>query len=152
VPTSQCLLFPLQGRPYHHCRSLIHEISDFASCRLYADGIFFSFSDATSFSFTIDPDSAIWLRLLSPRIEVRKLEADLNIAGTTEKIPTVAEMRKQLRQFANQVDHAAGQGLGKAFTRARERPISLALVALGVGLLGGYLLKTASSAWFGTTR
>ena len=116
------------------------------------NGVVFSFSDAISSSFTIDPDSAIWLRLLSPRIEVRKLEADLNIAGTTEKIPTVAEMRKQLRQLANQVDHAAGQGLGKAFTQARERPISLAVVALGVGLLGGYLLKTASSAWFGTTR
>jgi hypothetical protein len=118
----------------------------------YADRCCFRLFRRDLSSFTIDPDSAIWLRLLSPRIEVRKLEADLNIAGTTEKIPTVAEMRKQLRQFANQVDHAAGQGLGKAFTRARERPISLALVALGVGLLGGYLLKTASSAWFGTTR
>jgi hypothetical protein len=148
-------VIPFTRASYHHCRSLIHENSDVASCRpymRYADRCCFPLFRRDLSSFTIDPDSAIWLRLLSPRIRAYKLEADLNIAGTTEKIPTVAEMRKQLRQLADQVDHAAGQGLGKAFTQARERPISLALVALGVGLLGGYLLKAASSAWFGTTR
>jgi hypothetical protein len=71
----------------------------------------------------------------------------LNIAGATEKIPSVAEMRKQLRQLADQIDHVAGQSVGTVLAQARERPISLALVALGIGLLGGYLLKAASSAY-----
>jgi ElaB/YqjD/DUF883 family membrane-anchored ribosome-binding protein len=57
------------------------------------------------------------------------------------QIPTLAELRKQVGAVRDQINELTGPSLGKVAAQVRDRPFSLALAALGIGLIGGYLLK-----------
>lgn len=43
--------------------------------------------------------------------------------------------------LSDQINDLAGPGLGRVTAQVRDPPLSVVLVALGIGLIGGYLLK-----------
>ena len=55
--------------------------------------------------------------------------------------PTIEDLRKQLRELSDQINHLSGFGLDKATDQIRARPLEAVLIVLGVGLIGGYLMK-----------
>jgi ElaB/YqjD/DUF883 family membrane-anchored ribosome-binding protein len=57
------------------------------------------------------------------------------------EVPTVDDLRKKLATLADQMNDLTGSGLGKVADQVRDRPLAVVLVALGIGLIGGYLLK-----------
>lgn len=65
----------------------------------------------------------------------------MTIADNTAEIPTADDLRKKLAALAGEIDALTRPGLGKAAAQLRDRPLAVALAALGIGLIGGYLLK-----------
>jgi ElaB/YqjD/DUF883 family membrane-anchored ribosome-binding protein len=65
----------------------------------------------------------------------------LSFADGTPEIPTLDELRKKLAVLSDQVRDLSGSGLDKTLAQMRGRPLSAVLVALGIGLIGGCLLK-----------
>lgn len=65
----------------------------------------------------------------------------MSIADSATEIPTTDDLRKKLSALAEQLNDLTGPGLGKAAAQLRDRPVAVALAALGIGLIGGYLLK-----------
>jgi len=65
----------------------------------------------------------------------------LSVADAAPEVPAVDDLRKKLTTLADQMSDLTGSGLGKVTAQLRDRPLSVVLVALGVGLIGGYLLK-----------
>ncbi len=65
----------------------------------------------------------------------------MNIADAAPDVPTMNDLRKKLETLGEEINGLTASGLGKVTTQLRDRPLSVVLVALGVGLLGGYLLK-----------
>jgi ElaB/YqjD/DUF883 family membrane-anchored ribosome-binding protein len=57
------------------------------------------------------------------------------------EVPTVDDLRKKLAMRSEQVNDLTGLGLGKAITQVRDRPLSAVLIALVIGLIGGYLVR-----------
>ena len=62
-------------------------------------------------------------------------------ADTAPEVPTVDDVRKKLAMLGDEISDLTGSGLDKVAAQLRDRPLSVVLVALGVGLIGGYLLK-----------
>lgn len=63
--------------------------------------------------------------------------------GTDEmaELPTAGDLRRQLTRLADEITNLSAPGLGKVTAKIRDQPVALALVALGIGVIGGYLLK-----------
>jgi hypothetical protein len=65
----------------------------------------------------------------------------LRIADTAPEVPTGDDIRKKLSALGDELNHLTGDGLGRVVGQVRDRPLSVILVALGIGLIVGYLLK-----------
>jgi ElaB/YqjD/DUF883 family membrane-anchored ribosome-binding protein len=65
----------------------------------------------------------------------------LSSADGNAEIPILDELRKKLAILSDQISDLSGSGLDKVTAQTRDRPVSVILVALGIGLIGGYLLK-----------
>ena len=57
------------------------------------------------------------------------------------EVPTVDDIRKKLALLSEQINDLTGPGLSKAITQVRDRPLSAVLIALVIGLIGGYLVR-----------
>jgi ElaB/YqjD/DUF883 family membrane-anchored ribosome-binding protein len=66
----------------------------------------------------------------------------LSIPDEAQAGQTLEDLRKQLAALNEQINDLAGSGLGKATAQIRGRPLEAVLIALGIGLIGGYLLKS----------
>ena len=56
------------------------------------------------------------------------------------EVPTVDDIRRNCA--AQRADHdLSSSGLSKAITQVRDRPLSAVLIALVIGLIGGYLVR-----------
>jgi ElaB/YqjD/DUF883 family membrane-anchored ribosome-binding protein len=65
----------------------------------------------------------------------------LSVAGVVREVPSIDDLRKQLTALSDQRSELSGSGLSKATAHIRDRPVAVVLAALGIGLIGGYLLK-----------
>jgi len=57
-------------------------------------------------------------------------------AQSVANVPTVDDLRKKLATLGDQINDLTGSGLGKVVAQVRDRPLSVVLVALGIGLIG----------------
>jgi ElaB/YqjD/DUF883 family membrane-anchored ribosome-binding protein len=69
----------------------------------------------------------------------------LSIANGAPEIPTLEDLRDKLAMLSDQISGLSGSALDKATAQARDRPLWAVLVALGIGLIVGYLLTIANS-------
>jgi hypothetical protein len=65
----------------------------------------------------------------------------LSTANAALEVPTVDDLRKELKTLGDEFNKLTATGLGKVVAQVRDRPLSVVLFALGIGLIGGYLLK-----------
>ena len=65
----------------------------------------------------------------------------MNIADAAPEVPTMDDLRKKLETLGDEINNLTASGVGKVTAQLRDRPLSVVLVALGIGLIGGYLLK-----------
>ena len=65
----------------------------------------------------------------------------MSIVNAAPEVPTMDELRKKLETLGDEINNLTASGLGRVTAQVRDRPLSVVLVALGIGLIGGYLLK-----------
>lgn len=65
----------------------------------------------------------------------------MSIADSSPEIPLLDSAQKKLAALGDQINDLAAPQLGKVSARVRGQPLTMLLVALGLGVIGGYLLK-----------
>ncbi len=61
--------------------------------------------------------------------------------------PTLDDLRARLAALSAELCELSGSGLGKVTAQMRDRPLAAIRIALGVGVLGGYLLNWQREGW-----
>ena len=65
----------------------------------------------------------------------------MNIGEAGTEIPTLDDLRKKLAALNNEIGNLTGSQFNRVTAQMRDRPLSVILAVLGMGLIGGYLLK-----------
>jgi hypothetical protein len=63
------------------------------------------------------------------------------LADETAQTPTLEDLRKQIDELKGLVNELAQAGMSKVTDTIRERPVTLALAGIGVGLVAWLLVK-----------
>lgn len=65
----------------------------------------------------------------------------MSTADAASEIPLLDSVQKKVVALGGQINDLTGPQLSKVSAQVRDRPLAMVLLALGIGAIGGYLLK-----------